>query len=136
MGTKGARGDNIGGLGPKRGVGGKEMVAEGGERFKYDKYDRIWSSLTLENTTALSTASIFVRVIIPARLVMKTASTPSNTSDGRLRNLSSKKLAGSIAPAIFELKALKELNLRGNNFSKPFPQLLLNKAKSGVLKFE
>ncbi|GAA0183151.1 hypothetical protein LIER_30618 [Lithospermum erythrorhizon] len=27
-------------------------------------------------------------------------------------------------------------NLRGNNFSKPFPQLLLNKAKSGVLKFD
>ncbi|KAG9142343.1 hypothetical protein Leryth_016825 [Lithospermum erythrorhizon] len=75
-------------------------------------------------------------------------------------NLSSKKLVGSIAPAIFELKALRTLDLsnnnlggtvpeflaelqsltvlklKGNNFSQPFPQQLLNKANSGTLTFE
>ncbi|KAM6601566.1 hypothetical protein CsatA_021175 [Cannabis sativa] len=48
-------------------------------------------------------------------------------------NLSSRGLKGEIAPSIAELTSLQQLNLRGNNFTGPIPDALLERRKNGLL---
>ncbi|KAD4982871.1 hypothetical protein E3N88_19542 [Mikania micrantha] len=108
-------------------------------RYADDKYDRIWnpaanlSGLTDVQTSSPVSLGSSTKEKVPSK-VMSTAIKTTNTSFDFVsswKNLSNNNL-GSVPKFLASLDSLKILILAGNNFTRPLPAELLEKAKKGL----